>query len=159
MVLLGIWGKELFFFRIFLARRNGRSRLAKRSLVYIPPYSPSQQVSFDTTNQFQERWSGEELKKFKHFSDVYSNSLDLFDRVNSATSVTARRLCVYFFPPQNICHILVLKNRPPQLPAGNPRCHTSSTQYLAIRNWQPLNCHSAKRLRLNKTCQAKQAGV
>ena len=41
-------------------------------------------------------------------------------------SVTTRRLCVYF--PLNICHILVLKNRLLQLqPAGNPRCHTSST--------------------------------
>lgn len=34
-----------------------------------------------------------------------------------------------------------------------------AARYLVIRNWQPLSCHSSRRLRLNETCQAKQASV
>lgn len=84
-----------------------------------------------------------------------------FDRVNSATSVTVRQLSVTPAPlPTSVV-----------FPSWKTRCCScllgtqdvlQATQYLAIRNWQPLNCHSSKQLNavtLNKTCQAKHADV
>lgn len=52
-----------FFFKAkmygsFFARRKLKRKIkakAQRCLVYIPTHSPTQRVSFDTTNQFQER--------------------------------------------------------------------------------------------------------
>lgn len=66
---------------------------------------------------------------------------------------------VFIFP--NTYHTLALKNRLPQLPAGNLRSHTSST----IPGHQKpttfeLSLHQmTESMRLNKTCQPKQAGV
>lgn len=40
--------------RIFLKRRGLKLKI-KGSLVYIPTYSPTQHISYDTTDQFYER--------------------------------------------------------------------------------------------------------
>lgn len=62
---------------------------------------------------------------------------------------------VFIFP--NIYHILVL----PQLPARNPRCHTSSTipGHQKLTTFELSVLQTTESARLNKTCQPKQAGV
>lgn len=165
--MLGIWEKSSFSLKvnvkIFFARRELKWKIkaskTQRCLVYIPTYSPTQHVSFDTTNQFQERWSGEELMKFKHFSDVYSNSLDLL--IGSIALCQSQRDGFVFISPPTFVTYLCWKTGRCSCLLGTQDV-IQAAQYLAITNWQPLNCHSSKRLnlpRLNKTCQSKQAGV
>lgn len=84
-----------------------------------------------------------------------------FDRVNSTTSVTVRQLSVTPAPlPTSVVFPCWKTRRCSCLPGTQDVLQAA--QYLAIRNWQPLNCHSSKRLNpptLNKTCQAKHADV
>lgn len=86
-----------------------------------------------------------------------------FDRVNSATSVTMRQLCVY--PPAPSPPTSVTCRAEKQAAAA--ACWEPKMSYKQHNTWPSetdnlLNCHSSKWVnpqRLNKTCQAKQAGV
>lgn len=124
----------------------------KAHLVYIPACRPTQHLSFDATDQFYERWSGEELVKFKQFSDVYSNWLDLL--TGSIALRQSQQDSFVFTPPQHLCW-----------KTGCCSCLLGTqdviqaAQYLAVRNWQPLNCHFTKGVNPQKMCQAKQAAV
>lgn len=126
--------------RIFLKRRGLKLEIKGR-LVYIPTYSPTQHISFDTTDQFCERWSGEELVKFKHFSDVYSNWLDLSIGSITPRQSRSRRLCL--FPPRTSVTSSCWKTGRRSCLLGTQDV-IQAAQYLAIRNWQPLNCHSSR---------------
>lgn len=137
--------------------RHGRSRLEMHSLVvYIPTWCPTQRVSSDTPNQFQEmKWDG--AREIQTPLWCIFQFARPFDRVNSAASLTTRRFGVYFPPPTYVTYLCWKTGRRSCLLGTQDVIQAA--QYLAVRNWQPLNCHSSERLRLNKTCQAEQAGV
>lgn len=145
--------------RIFLKRRGLKLEIKGR-LVYIPTYSPTQHISFDTTDQFYERWSGEELVKFKHFSDVYSNCLDLSIGSIAPRQSRSRRLRVYF-PLEHLSHPRAEKQ------AAAAACWEPKMSYKQHNTWPSETDNlwtvtTPERLdppRLIKTCRAKQAGV
>lgn len=70
-----------------------------------------------------------------------------FNRVNSFASAATRRLCL---PTPTSVTYPWWKNRPPQLHAGNSRCHVSGAKPGPSDNRQPLNCHSSETARLNR---------
>lgn len=96
-----------------------------RCLVYIPTLNMSRltpQINFR-----KGRWSGEELVKFKQFSDVFSNSLDLSMGQRPYVSHGETTACLFCFSATFVTY-LRWKTDPLQLHAGNPRCGTSSTK-------------------------------
>lgn len=99
--------------------------------------------------------------KFKQFSDVYSNCLDLWI---GSIALRQSQWDSFLLPPAPLPTSVVFpcwKTRRCSCLLGTQDV-LQAAQYLAIRSWQPLNCHSSKRLNpptLNKTCQAKHADV
>lgn len=139
-----------------------RSRLLRSSadlftfqhdvLLKISHFTP--QVNFRT----------DEVVKKAHFSDAYFISLNPLVLLNSTSPITTRQLFVLFSPQTPVAYFQWgdRKNRASTAACWEPKMSHKAPQYLAIKTCQPLNCQCLKwqhPQRLNKTCQAKWAGV
>lgn len=134
---------------------NGRSRVVRRSAalftflhdVPLNIYHLTPEINFSRDEVGRNSWN-------PNISLMYI-PIHLFIR-SIATCQSQRGGFVFIFRS-----ILVLKNRPPQLPPGNPRCHTSSTipGHQKLTTFELSLLQTAESVELNKTCQPKQAGV
>lgn len=145
----------------FLLEQSWNGRLVKRraalfTFLRIVPLNISHltpQINFSRDEVEKKSWNS----NISTFLWCIFHSLDLFDGVNRATSVTTRRFCVY--PPKSdTCaekQATAAACWEPKMSYKQHNTWPSETDNL----WTVTPQKRLNPLRLNKTCQATQAGV